>query len=181
MDGVYRRRLAFELNLFAADWVPSPMILNLEGKKFVYRLERLGIVRHDSHHCPPLCRHVGVCNLATFLLHHRDARRDRIVDEHWNVKVIRAEHPGDMLEMLSDLAPGGHVRLIIGVDLDNLYSRAKIPLRGPRACLPPLHAGQGTPAAVGLAWRFARGWSGRRAPRTAAELSSWRLPPEIVE
>ena len=95
------------------------MVFDLEGKKLVDRLERLGIMRYDSYLSSSFCRHVGVCNLALLLLHHRDAGRNRIVDEHRDFKVIRVEHSGDMLEMFSDLVPGGRIRATIGIDRDD--------------------------------------------------------------
>src|ERR1039458_8056996 len=142
MEGVYRRRGPLELSLFGADWIPGSMVLNLKGKKLVHRLERLGIMRHDSDHPSSRGRRVGVSNLAMLLLHHWYAGRDPIVNEHRNFKIVCAEHRGNMLQMFSDLVPGGHVILIPSVDLDDspvgqlLEVMLRILVREPHGVIP---------------------------------------------
>ena len=95
------------------------MILDLEGQEFMNGPEGFWIEGLDSHLGPVLCRLERVANFGTLLLHDRHSGRNPIMNEHWDLEVIRAKHHGDVSQMGSDLVAGGVIVLCFRVNSDN--------------------------------------------------------------
>ncbi|MDT7813599.1 MAG: hypothetical protein QOJ42_3515 [Acidobacteriaceae bacterium] len=79
-------------------------------------LEGFWIEGLDSHLGSVLCQLERVANLGALLLHDRHSGRNPIMNEHWDLEVIRAKHRGDVGQMGPDLVAGGVIVLCFRVN-----------------------------------------------------------------
>jgi len=92
------------------------VILDLERQKFVDGFQRFRIVSHNPHKAAPVRGLEGVADRCMLLFHHRNTGRDAVVNEHWNFKVVVAEHRCNVGQMHANLGPRSLI--LLGLDID---------------------------------------------------------------
>ena len=99
--------------------IAGAVVLNLESQEVVHSAERFRIGRSNANLAASIRRPESIDDDGLLCLHHRDAGRDLVVDEHGDVEVAGGEHGGDMGEVSANLVAGGTVAVCLDVDLDD--------------------------------------------------------------
>ena len=114
--GPARLRLRLRLHLRR---VVRAMVLDLKRQKFVDGLQRFPVVSHNPHLPAPVGGLEGVVDRYMLLLHHRNSRRDTVMNEHRNIEVVVAEHRGNVGQMHPNLVPRSVIPIGLDVDFDD--------------------------------------------------------------
>ena len=98
--------------------IARSVVVDLKSQELMNRLHRVGICTDHTNLAPGGCRLEDVGDFAALELHHRNAWRYRVMDEHRHLKIAVVEHFGDVRQVRSYFVTSVCVVCIVGDHFD---------------------------------------------------------------